>query len=74
MMEHRVYSDGLASVSVFIEGGVTDADRQIGMSQVGATNAYTTVVAGYLVTAVGSVPPGTAKMIALSVRPVSAGR
>jgi sigma-E factor negative regulatory protein RseB len=71
-MEHLVYSDGLASVSVFIEGGVTDADLQTGTSQVGATVAYTTIVDGYLVTAIGSVPLGTARMIALSVRPVGA--
>ncbi len=71
-MEHLVYSDGLASVSVFIEGGVTDADLQIGTSQVGATVAYTTIMDGYLVTAIGSVPLGTARMIALSVRPVGA--
>ncbi len=71
-IEHLVYSDGLASVSVFVEGGVTDADAQVGMSQVGATVAYTTIVDGYLVTVVGSVPLATAKMIAMSVRSVSA--
>lgn len=71
-MEHLVYSDGLASVSVFIEAGVTDAALQVGKSQVGATVAYTTIIDGYLVTAVGSVPLKTARMIALSARPVNA--
>jgi sigma-E factor negative regulatory protein RseB len=70
-MEHLVYSDGLASVSIFIEGGVAAVGQQTGMSQLGATNAYTTVVDGYLVTAVGGVPLGTAKMMAMSVQPMS---
>jgi len=69
-LEHLVYSDGLASVSVFIEAEVNEAERQPGRSEMGAMNAYTTMVDGFLVTAVGAVPIRTARMIALSVEPV----
>lgn len=64
---HFVYSDGLASVSVFIETESDESERQAGASEMGAMNAYTTMVDEYLVTAVGGVPLRTAMMIALSV-------
>lgn len=70
-MEQLVYSDGLASVSVFIEPGVAAAEQAEGRSRIGAANAYTTTMEGRLVTAVGEVPVKTARLIALSVRPVS---
>jgi sigma-E factor negative regulatory protein RseB len=66
-MDHLVYSDGLASVSVFIEADVDEAERTPGMSAVGAMNAYTTTVGEMLITAVGDVPMRTVRMIALSV-------
>lgn len=70
-MEQLVYTDGLASVSVFIEDGVDESDQSEGWSQIGAANAYTTTLEGRLVTAVGEVPARTVEMIALSVRPVA---
>lgn len=70
-MEQLVYTDGLASVSVFIEDGVAESDQAEGWSQIGAANAYTTTLEGRLVTAVGEVPARTVEMIALSVRPVA---
>jgi sigma-E factor negative regulatory protein RseB len=70
-MEHLVYSDGLASVSVFVEPGVAAAEQAEGRSRIGAANAYTTTMEGRLITAVGEVPVKTARMIALSVRPIS---
>jgi len=73
-MEHLVYSDGRASVSVFIEAEVDEAERQPGRSEMGAMNAYTTMVDGFLVTAVGAVPMPTARMIALSVAPLAVDR
>lgn len=66
-MEHLVYSDGLAAVSIFIEADVADAEREPGRSEMGAVNAYTTLVDGYLVTAVGGVPIRTVEQMALSV-------
>ncbi|MFW2404669.1 MAG: MucB/RseB C-terminal domain-containing protein [Gammaproteobacteria bacterium] len=64
---HLVYSDGLASVSVFIESESDESERQAGASKMGAMNAYTTMVDEFLVTAVGGVPVRTAMMMALSV-------
>ena len=66
-MVHLVYSDGLASVSVFIETESDESERQAGASEMGAMNAYTTMVDEYLVTAVGGVPLRTTMMMALSV-------
>jgi sigma-E factor negative regulatory protein RseB len=68
---HLVFSDGLASVSVFVEQGTTPAVAA-GMSasdvrRMGSSSTYSTVVAGYRVTAVGEVPPDTVKAIASSM-------
>ncbi|MEO7387150.1 MAG: MucB/RseB C-terminal domain-containing protein [Gammaproteobacteria bacterium] len=68
-LEHLVYSDGVASVSVFIESGVAPVEQGEGPSRVGAANAYTTMVNDHLVTAVGEVPVRTVETIARSVRP-----
>jgi sigma-E factor negative regulatory protein RseB len=68
-MEQLVYTDGLASVSVFIEIGVAASEQAEGLSRLGAANAYTTTMEGQLVTAVGEVPARTVEMIALSMRP-----
>lgn len=72
-LEHLVYTDGVASVSVFIESGVTPMEQGEGPSRVGAANAWTTMTGGYLVTAVGEVPVRTVETIARSVRPVASG-
>ena len=70
-LDHLVYSDGVASVSVFIEAGVMPLEQGEGPSRIGAANAWTTMTGGYLVTAVGEVPVRTVETIARSVRPVS---
>lgn len=66
-MEQLVYSDGLATISVFIESEVEESAAIEGMSQIGATNAFTTFRNGYLITAMGGVPLDTTRMVALSV-------
>jgi sigma-E factor negative regulatory protein RseB len=66
-MEQLVYSDGLATISVFIESEVEASAAVEGMSRMGATNAFTTFRDGYLITAMGGVPLDTARMVALSV-------
>ena len=74
-MEQLVYSDGLASVSLFIEMKMEQDAGAEGLSGMGAANAYTTVVDGYLVTAVGEVPARTVEMMAMSAAPLAlAGR
>ena len=67
-IEHLVYSDGIATVSVFIEPGVAAAEQGQGQFPMGAANAYTTVNDGYLITAVGGVPVRTVEAISRSVR------
>jgi len=66
-MEQLVYSDGLATISVFIEPNIDESAAVEGASQIAATNAFTTYRDGYLITAIGGVPLDTARMIALSV-------
>jgi sigma-E factor negative regulatory protein RseB len=70
---HLVYSDGLATVSVFIQATVAGKPAAQGTSRSGVASAYTTVIAGHQVTAVGEVPPRTLKYIATGLRPVGAG-
>lgn len=67
-VEHRVYSDGLASVSVFIEKDDNKSgDNLFGGSYMGAVNAHGRNLNGYHVTVVGEVPQATVKMIGESV-------
>jgi sigma-E factor negative regulatory protein RseB len=62
---HIMYSDGLASVSVFIaaNSGKSLSKR----SRVGASNTFSTEVGEYRVTAVGEVPAATVQRIAASM-------
>jgi sigma-E factor negative regulatory protein RseB len=76
---HLVYSDGLATVSVFVEAGAdgkgaddkTEAAQapMQGLTRVGSGFVFTTVVQGHQVTAVGEVPAQTVEFIAHSVKP-----
>jgi sigma-E factor negative regulatory protein RseB len=65
---HLVYSDGLASVSVFIDAAATASEQNEGMTSMGASNAYTLVADDLLVTAVGEVPGRTVRQIATSMQ------
>ena len=77
---HLVYSDGLATVSVFVEeqgssdpsvSAAADAQTQPpmqGLARVGSGYAFSTVVQGHQVTAVGEVPAQTVEFIAHSVK------
>lgn len=76
---HLVYSDGLATVSVFIEaqaGGPAPGEAASavaappleGLARVGSGFAFSTTVQGHQVTAVGEVPAQTVEFIAHSVK------
>ena len=77
---HFVYSDGLATVSLFIEaqpdpaaGAAAAADPapeppMQGLARVGSGYAFSTVVQGHQVTALGEVPAQTVEFIAHSVK------
>ncbi|HVJ31183.1 MAG TPA: MucB/RseB C-terminal domain-containing protein [Gammaproteobacteria bacterium] len=65
---HLVYSDGLATVSVFIEDPATEADVGEGFSTMGSTNVYSlTLSSGQKATAIGEVPRQTVRTIASSL-------
>jgi sigma-E factor negative regulatory protein RseB len=68
-VEHLVFSDGLASVSVFVEIGRAggSAAHEDDAATLGTSSAYSTVVQGYRVTAVGEVPPETVRVIARAI-------
>ena len=61
--EHLVYSDGLASVSVYIEMKEAAADVREGLSSMGTTNAYSRNAGLRQVTAIGQVPAITVQAI-----------
>jgi sigma-E factor negative regulatory protein RseB len=68
---HLVFTDGLASVSVFVESrsAPMPADQSVsGVASVGSASAFSTVIDGHKVTAVGEVPPATVRFIASSVK------
>lgn len=67
-VEHIVISDGLASLSVYIEKLNAGIKKYIGPSYQGALNVYGTVVGDHQVTVVGEVPQATVKMVADSVQ------
>lgn len=66
-VKHAVYSDGLASVSVFTEKATEATERIEGHSSMGALNSYSTWADGYQVTVLGEVPATTVRQIAASV-------
>jgi sigma-E factor negative regulatory protein RseB len=71
-VSHLVFSDGLASVSVFVEmetkttKEAPDEEVTEESSRVGSSSVYSTVMDGRKVTAVGEVPPATVRSIASS--------
>jgi sigma-E factor negative regulatory protein RseB len=66
-VEHLVFSDGMASVSVFVEpqSGVVLAHDDA--ARLGSSSVYSTVIEGYRVTAVGEVPLDTVRTIVQAV-------
>ena len=70
-VSHLVYSDGLATVSVFIQAPNPGKAPAQGTTRSGVASAFTTVVDGHQVTAVGEVPPRTLKYIATGLRPAA---
>ena len=63
---HMVYSDGLASVSVFIEKNQGAKKHLLGVASLGALNAFGRSMDDYFVTVVGEVPVKTVELMAQS--------
>jgi sigma-E factor negative regulatory protein RseB len=68
---HLVFTDGVASVSVFVEPRKPDTKPTQGATQVGSSSAFSTVVDDHQVTAIGEVPPNTVQFIATQVKATS---
>ncbi|UCB54946.1 MAG: MucB/RseB C-terminal domain-containing protein [Thiotrichales bacterium] len=64
---HLMYTDGLASVSVFIESDANSPQRLAGASNMGALNVYGRQVNGVQITVMGEVPEATLVAIAESM-------
>ncbi len=62
-----VFSDGLATVSLFVESFDKTRHTQEGIAATGATNSLFRRLSEYLLTAVGEVPPQTLRNFALAL-------
>ena len=69
-VSHLVFTDGLASVSVFVETRPQDPPGEQSVTEesarLGSSSVFSTVTGGRKVTAVGEVPPETVRSIASS--------
>ena len=72
-VQHLIFSDGIASISVFIEPARPDGSAPPESSSVGSASAFSTTVGGHVITAVGEVPLETVRDIARSVEPAPVG-
>lgn len=64
---HSVFSDGLATVSLFVEPLEDEVRRRQGASGHGAINVYARTLPDAQITVLGEVPPAAVKQIANSV-------
>lgn len=68
IVDHMVYTDGLAWVSIYIEKSDGSGGAHLGHSSMGAVNAYGKIVQDYIVTVVGEVPEFAVRKIGDSVK------
>ncbi|HEB99271.1 MAG TPA: hypothetical protein ENJ05_07180 [Thiotrichales bacterium] len=68
-VDHLVYGDGLATLSVYVEPSGADDEPLRGSSHMGAVNAIGLERDGRQVTVVGAVPAVTVRRVGESVRP-----
>jgi sigma-E factor negative regulatory protein RseB len=69
-MEHLVFSDGLAAVSVFVEKVENARSSMNSSNRIGAVHAYGKIVNQHQITVVGEVPATTIDMIGQSIKPL----
>jgi len=69
-VDHLVFTDGFASVSVFVERQPAPSGQPPvpESATVGSSSAFSTVVDGHKITAVGEVPPATVRFIASQLK------
>lgn len=68
-VEHHVYSDGLASVSVFAERRAPGEQVMRGAKSLGVTSAFGRIEGDFQITVVGEVPADTVEIIGNSFKP-----
>jgi len=66
--EHLVYSDGIATVSVYVEQAQQEPELKLGLGELGTTHVFTRKLDGELITVLGDVPAVTVQFIADSVK------
>ena len=66
-VDQIIFSDGIASISLFIEPLAKGMHPKMGHMQIGSTNICANVINGYQVTVVGEVPAATVMQIAKAV-------
>lgn len=67
LVDYLFVSDGLATISVYIEKFDVENKGYVGSSRVGAVSIFGSLLDNYHVTVVGEAPQGTIKMIAESI-------
>ena len=65
---HFIYSDGLATISIYVEKLNNREPIRVETANFGGVNTYSTSTDGYQITAVGEVPKTTVQLIANSVK------
>lgn len=68
-VNHVMFSDGLAAISVFIEPAGRNSKAESGAMALGAVNAYKRVAGDHLFVVMGDVPPAALKKIADGIEP-----
>jgi sigma-E factor negative regulatory protein RseB len=66
-VDQMIFSDGIASVSLFIEPLTKGMRPKMGHMLIGSTNICANVIGGYQITVVGEVPEATVMQIAKAV-------
>ena len=66
-VDQMIFSDGIASVSLFIEPVAKGTRPKMGHMLIGSTNICANVIDGYQITVVGEVPEATVMQIAKAV-------
>ena len=66
-VDQMIFSDGIASVSLFIEPITKSMHPKMGHMLIGSTNICANVIDGYQITVVGEVPEATVMQIAKAV-------
>ena len=67
-VEHFIYSDGLATISIYVEKLNKQQPIRTGTTNFGGVNTYSLSTDGYQITAIGEVPKTTVQLIVNSVK------